>query len=64
LSANFDGHMVAVSYGKCLRVMCGKTFETMADFSIDHVIKTCAVSFADNGVAVLTDYGCASMYTF
>ncbi|WP_462111778.1 hypothetical protein [Campylobacter concisus] len=36
--------------------------DVMAEFTLDHVIKSCEAKFIDGKLAVRTDYGCFSLY--
>ena len=39
-----------------------KSGDTMAEFTLDHVVKNCEAKFIDGKLAVRTDYGCFSLY--
>ena len=39
-----------------------KSGNAMAEFSLDHVVKSCEAKFIDGKLAVRTDYGCFSLY--
>ncbi|WP_103632499.1 hypothetical protein [Campylobacter concisus] len=39
-----------------------KSGDTMAEFALDHVVKSCEAKFIDGKLAVRTDYGCFSLY--
>ena len=39
-----------------------KSGDTMAEFTLDHVVKSCEAKFIDGKLAVRTDYGCFSLY--
>ena len=39
-----------------------KSGNAMAEFSLDHVVKSCEAKFIDGKLAVRTDYGCFSFY--
>ena len=54
---------LAVSKGQQVTVYDLTTFETLAHFSIEHCVKTCAVTFVGAAaIGVRTDYGCFSLY--
>lgn len=36
--------------------------DVMAEFTLDHVVKSCEAKFVDGKLAVRTDYGCFSLY--
>ena len=36
--------------------------DVMAEFTLDHVVKSCEAKFIDDKLAVRTDYGCFSLY--
>ena len=38
-----------------------KSGDTMAEFTLDHVVKSCEAKFIDGKLAVRTDYGCFSL---
>ena len=39
-----------------------KSGDTMAEFTLDHVVKNCEAKFIEGKLAVRTDYGCFSLY--
>ena len=39
-----------------------KSGNAMAEFTLDHVVKSCEAKFIDGKLAVRTDYGCFSLY--
>ena len=39
-----------------------KSGNAMAEFTLDHVVKSCEAKFIDDKLAVRTDYGCFSLY--
>ena len=39
-----------------------KSGNAMAEFTLDHVVKSCEAKFVDGKLAVRTDYGCFSLY--
>ena len=39
-----------------------KSGDVMAEFTLDHVVKSCEAKFIDGKLAVRTDYGCFSLY--
>ena len=39
-----------------------KSGDVMAEFRLDHVVKSCEAKFIDGKLAVRTDYGCFSLY--
>ena len=39
-----------------------KSGDVMAEFTLDHVVKSCEAKFIDDKLAVRTDYGCFSLY--
>ena len=39
-----------------------KSGNVMAEFTLDHVVKSCEAKFIDGKLAVRTDYGCFSLY--
>ena len=39
-----------------------KSGDVMAEFMLDHVVKSCEAKFIDGKLAVRTDYGCFSLY--
>ena len=41
-----------------------KSGNAMAEFTLDHVVKSCEAKFIDGKLAVRTDYGCFSLYEF
>jgi hypothetical protein len=56
------GARFAVTRGDQVQVFDLGTLHCVRQFRLDHVVRTCAIAWLDDGIGVVTDYGCASMY--
>ena len=55
------GKLVVIDQSRAY-VISLKSGDTMAEFALDHVVKSCEAKFIDGKLAVRTDYGCFSLY--
>ena len=55
------GKLVVVDQSRAYSINL-KSGDTMAEFTLDHVVKNCEAKFIDGKLAVRTDYGCFSLY--
>ncbi|WP_103602036.1 hypothetical protein [Campylobacter concisus] len=55
------GKLVVVDQSRAYSINL-KSGNAMAEFTLDHVVKSCEAKFIDGKLAVRTDYGCFSLY--
>ena len=55
------GKLVVVDQSRAYAINL-KSGDVMAEFTLDHVVKSCEAKFIDGKLAVRTDYGCFSLY--
>ena len=55
------GKLVVIDQSRAY-VISLKSGDMRAEFSLDHVVKSCEAKFIDGKLAVRTDYGCFSLY--
>ena len=55
------GKLVVIDQGRAYAINL-KSGNAMAEFTLDHVVKSCEAKFIDGKLAVRTDYGCFSLY--
>ena len=55
------GKLVVVDQSRAYAVDL-KSGDVMAEFTLDHLVKSCEAKFIDSKLAVRTDYGCFSLY--
>ena len=55
------GKLVVIDQSKGYAINL-KSGNAMAEFTLDHVVKSCEAKFIDGKLAVRTDYGCFSLY--
>ena len=55
------GKLVVIDQSRAYAVDL-KSGNAMAEFTLDHVVKSCEAKFIDGKLAVRTDYGCFSLY--
>lgn len=55
------GKLVAIDQSRAYSINL-KSGNAMAEFTLDHVVKSCEAKFIDGKLAVRTDYGCFSLY--
>ena len=55
------GKLVAIDQSRGYAINL-KSGNAMAEFTLDHVVKSCEAKFIDGKLAVRTDYGCFSLY--
>ena len=56
-----DGKLVVIDQSRGYAINL-KSGNAMAEFRLDHVVKSCEAKFIDGKLAVRTDYGCFSLY--
>ena len=56
-----DGKLVVIDQSRGYAINL-KSGNAMAEFTLDHVVKSCEAKFIDGKLAVRTDYGCFSLY--
>ena len=55
------GKLVVIDQGRAYAINL-KSGNAMAEFTLDHVVKSCEAKFIDGKLAVRTDYACFSLY--
>ena len=55
------GKLVVVDQSRAYAIYL-QSGDVMAEFTLDHVVKSCEAKFMDGKLAVRTDYGCFSLY--
>ena len=55
------GKLVVIDQSRAYAVYL-QSGDAMAEFTLDHVVKSCETKFIDGKLAVRTDYGCFSLY--
>ena len=55
------GKLVVIDQSRAYSINL-KSGNAMAEFTLDHVVKSCEAKFIDGKLAVRTDYGCFSLY--
>ena len=55
------GKLVVIDQSRAYAINL-KSGNAMAEFTLDHVVKSCEAKFIDGKLAVRTDYGCFSLY--
>ena len=55
------GKLVVIDQSRAYAINL-KSGNAMAEFRLDHVVKSCEAKFIDDKLAVRTDYGCFSLY--
>ena len=55
------GKLVVVDQSRAYTINL-KSGNAMAEFTLDHIVKSCEAKFIDGKLAVRTDYGCFSLY--
>ena len=55
------GKLVVIDQSRAYAINL-KSGDAMAEFTLDHVVKSCDAKFIDGKLAVRTDYGCFSLY--
>ena len=55
------GKLVVIDQSRAYAINL-KSGDVMAEFTLDHVVKSCEAKFIDGKLAVRTDYGCFSLY--
>ncbi len=55
------GKLVVIDQSRAYAINL-KSDNAMAEFTLDHIVKSCEAKFIDGKLAVRTDYGCFSLY--